>query len=103
MINQIEIPQLPQNSTETQLMTPFNIWIDTFLSEKGIDTEDTVQAVGPSGTNDIPVGCLVDLMKTAPYSEQRTIREMLVCIDFRAPGRKPVLDYFAHLAQAVAL
>lgn len=84
-------------------MTTFSTWLDTFLSEKGIDTEDTVQAQGPSGTNDIPVGCLVDLMKTAPYSEQRGIRDMLVRIDFRAPGRKPVLDYFAHLAQAVAL
>ena len=81
----------------------FNNWIDTFLSEKGIDAEDRVSAQGDMGTNSIPVGCLVDMMKQAPAHEQRGIKAMLIKIDFIAPGRKPVLDYFAHLAKAVAI
>lgn len=80
----------------------FATWIDTFLAEKDIDAETIVEAEGPSGINFIPVGCLVELMKSASAQEQRGIRAMIVKIDFVAPGRKPVLDYFAHLAQAVA-
>ena len=81
----------------------FNHWIDTFLQEKGIDTEDRVCAEGEMGMNSTPVGVLVDMMKSAPSHEQQGIKAMLVKIDFVAPGRKPVLDYFAHLARAVAI
>jgi hypothetical protein len=78
----------------------FAKWLDTFLDEKGIDLETTLAVAGPSGENLIPVGCLVDLMKTAPAHEQRGIRDMIVRIDFR---NGDVLDYFRHLAKAVAL
>ena len=81
----------------------FQKWIDTFLSEKGIDAEDRVSAEGDMGINSIPVGCLVDMMKQAPAQEQRAIKATLIKIDFTAPGRKPVLDYLAHLAKAVAI
>jgi len=77
----------------------FNTWIDTFLSEKGIDLETVVEAEGPSGTNWIPVACLVDLMKQAPKGEQAGIKAMLVRIDF---ANASVLDYLKHLAGAVA-
>jgi hypothetical protein len=77
----------------------FNTWLDTFLSEKGIDLETVVEAEGPSGTNWIPVGCLVDLMKGAPKGEQVGIKAMLVRIDI---ANASVLDYLKHLAGAVA-
>lgn len=77
----------------------FAKWISTFLEEKGIDLEDTVTAEGASGTNWIPVGCLVDLMKQAPHHEQKAIKTMIVKIDFRNGN---IMDYFAHLAKAVA-
>jgi hypothetical protein len=77
----------------------FNTWITTFLAEKCIDLETTVEAVGASGTNWIPIGCLVDLMKLAPKHEQARIKDMLVRIDFRNGN---VLDYLKHLAKAVA-
>jgi hypothetical protein len=79
---------------------PFASWIDTLLDEKGIDPELRLDVEGPSGLNSIPVACLVDLMKTAPAHEQRGIRDMVVLIDFR---NGDVLDYFRHLARAVAL
>lgn len=78
----------------------FNNWLDTFIEEKGIDLEHTLTVNGPSGTNQIPVGCIVDLMKSAPAREQAGIKSMIVRIDF---ANGDVLDYFAHLARAVAM
>jgi len=77
----------------------FATWIDTFISEKEIDVEHLLEAQGPSGTNWIPVGVLVEMMKGAPPHEQRMIKNTIVRIDFR---NGDVLDYFRHLAGAVA-
>lgn len=81
----------------------FSTWIDTFLEEKGIDREDIVTAEGEMGENQIPVSILVDMMKSTSTDEQKAIKTTLVKIDFFAPGSKPVLKYFAHLAQAIAI
>ena len=51
-------------------MTSFTNWLDTFVLEKGIDENQIIEVEGTSATNLIPVGCLVDLMKQAPKSEQ---------------------------------
>lgn len=50
----------------------------------------------------IPVGCVVEAIKAAPKAEQEAIRRMIVRIDFVAPGPKPIVDYFRHLAQVIA-
>ena len=78
----------------------FSKWLETFLSEKGIDGETILAVEGPSGENAIPVACLVDLMKQAPKLDQPGIKSMIVKIDFR---NGDVLDYFRHLARAVAI
>lgn len=78
----------------------FNKWIDTFIEEKGIDTEYLLSVKGLLGTNYIPVGCLIDAMKNAPVSEQKAIKNMIVKIDF---VNGDVLHFFNHLAQAIAL
>lgn len=78
----------------------FSNWLDTFVSEKGIDPEQVLRVDGPSGSNSIPVACLIDMMKQAPAHEQRGIKDMIVRIDFR---NGDVLDYFRHLAHAVAM
>lgn len=78
----------------------FSKWLETFLSEKGIDGEQVLLVEGPSGENAIPVACLVDMMKQAPKHEQQGIKTMIVRIDFR---NGDVLAYFKHLAQAVAI
>lgn len=78
----------------------FDRWLDTFLSEKGIDPEETVTAEGPSGMNIIPVGSLVTLMKGAPKHEKDGIKAMMVRIDF---ANGDVRKYLAHLAKAVAI
>jgi hypothetical protein len=84
----------------TTPITAFERWLDVFIEEKGIDTEHLLEVVGPSGTNWIPVECLLDAIKAAPPHEQEAIKTMIVKIDF-VNGN--VLDYFEHLAQAIAL
>lgn len=78
----------------------FNQWLDTFIREKGIDLEQHLTVDGPSGENVIPIACLVQLMKQAPRHEQSGIKTMIVKIDFR---NGDVVDYFRHLARAVAI
>lgn len=78
----------------------FDTWLDTFVDEKGIDREQVLRVDGPSGENLIPVQCLLDAMKAAPKHERDGIKAMIVRIDFR---NGDVLDYFRHLAQAIAI
>lgn len=78
----------------------FSKWLRTFLSEKGIDLEETLEVEGPSGLNIIPIGALVVTMIGAPSHEQAGIKNMLVKIDFT---NAPVRPYLTHLAKAVAI
>lgn len=78
----------------------FAEWLDTFVEEKGIDTEMLLEVEGASGTNIIPVEVLLDAMKTTTPGEQAAIKATIVKIDF-ANGN--VLHYFRHLAQAIAI
>ena len=51
--------------------------------------------------NLIPVGALLDIIKyDAPQNEQAGIKTMIVKIDFL---NGDVIDYFKHLARAIAL
>ena len=78
----------------------FNKWLDTFISEKGLDLNHWFEVEGASGANFIPLACLVDAIKAAPVSEQRAIRAGIVRLDF---ANAPVLPFFNHLAGAIAL
>lgn len=78
----------------------FDRWIDTLLMEKNIDPDHMLEVEGASGTNFIPVAILIDAIKAAPKHEQSRIKTMLVKIDF-VNGN--VLNYFQHLAQAIAI
>jgi len=77
----------------------FEKWLDTFIEEKGIDTERIIEAEGRSGANFIPVGCLVEAIKAAPLREQQQIKTTIVKIDF---CNGDVMHFFRHLAQAIA-
>lgn len=77
----------------------FSKWLDTLIEEKGYDLEHTFTVEGPSGSNHIPLGCLVDVIKQAPKHEQQAIKTMVVKLDFRNAN---ILDYFGHLAKAIA-
>ncbi len=76
-------------------------YLNNLITEKsGIDFETMIEVEGPSGLNVMPLQILVDAILSAPKSEQNVIRTMLVKIDF-VNGN--VMDYFKHLAQAVAI
>jgi hypothetical protein len=78
----------------------FSRWLDTFLSEKGIDLEDRFTVQGPEwGENDMAYEHVVDAIKRAPAHEQAGIKDMLVKIDFK---NGDVRHYLRHLAQAIA-
>jgi hypothetical protein len=76
----------------------FNNWIDTLVSEKGIDTEARFELEGPSGTNSFPYGVVIEAIKGAPANEQKAIKTTIVKIDF---CNGDVTHYFRHLAQAL--
>jgi len=80
----------------------FNKWIETLIEEKEIYPAEIVFEIeGESGyTNYIPLDVVIATIKNAPKAEQNGIRDMLVKIDFT---NGDIVDYFEHLAQAIAI
>ena len=77
----------------------FTKWINTFIEEKNINLEDTFEVEGPSGTNVIPYGVIVEHILIAPKHEQANIKNVIVNIDFR---NGDVKHFFRHLGKAIA-
>lgn len=78
----------------------FNTWIDTFTTEKGLDMDRTFTVEGASGPNYIPLGCVVEAIKSASKREQDQIKTTIVKIDFM---NGDVCHLFNHLAKALAI
>lgn len=80
----------------------FNTWLDTFMSEKGIDMEEVIEVDGSEewGTNYIPVGVVIEHMKIASSQEQAQIKSIFVQIDFK---NGDVMHFIHHLARAIAI
>lgn len=77
-------------------------WIDTFADEKGYDLEELLEVEGPTGTtNIIPLGVVIDAIKTTSKAEQDAIRSNIARLDFADPAAPK--KYLQHLAQALAL
>jgi hypothetical protein len=74
-------------------------YLKNLIDEKGIDANLTFQVKGETGINLIPIGVVIEHILLAPIKEKRAIKDWLVKIDF-VNGN--VLDYFKHLAQAIA-
>jgi hypothetical protein len=77
----------------------FDRWIDTFISEKGIDPEETFEVEGPSGMNEIPYGVIIEHMKITSPEEQKQLKNMIVMLDFK---NADIRKYLRHLGQAIA-
>ncbi len=73
----------------------FNKWLDTFVSEKGLNTEEVFEVEGPSGYHLIPLGVVIEHMKITTREEQNKIKDMLVKIDCT---NGDVVDFFRWLA-----
>ena len=76
-------------------------YLNNLITEKtALDMDMILEVEGPSGLNIMPLAVLVDAILSAPVTEQKAIRTMLVKSDF-VNGK--VEDYFTHLAQAIAV
>tara|TARA_R110000744_G_C18885221_1_gene507211 strand:- start:196 stop:435 length:240 start_codon:yes stop_codon:yes gene_type:complete len=76
-------------------------YLNNLISEKeNISMDTEIQVEGSSGTNFMSVGVVVEHILIASKKEQEGIRTMLVRLDFH---NACVLDYFKHLAQALAI
>jgi hypothetical protein len=78
----------------------FKNWLNRLVNEKGINCDYTIEVTGNSGMNFIPVQCLLDMILSAPKHEQDSIKIAIVRID---STKGFVMDYFKHLAKAIAL
>lgn len=77
-------------------------WIDTFADEKGYDRDELLEVEGPTGAlNLMPLGVVIDAIKTTSKAEQDVIRVNIAQLDFVNPAAPK--DYLKHLAQALAL
>jgi|TARA_R110000764_G_scaffold229620_1_gene320546 hypothetical protein len=74
-------------------------YLNALISEKGLNTEATIEVEGNSGTNFIPLGVVIEHILIANSTEQAQIKNTLVKIDFH---NGDVMHFFTHLAQAIA-
>lgn len=77
----------------------FNKWLDTFIDEKGIDTNQIVEVKTENNTHFFEIGNIIENIKATTREEQEQIKDMIVKIDFH---NGDVIDYFSHLAKALA-
>lgn len=87
------------SETEEKIESAFNKWLDTFIEEKGIDLEQVIEIKTETNTHYFEVGNIVANIKATTPEEQAGIKDMIVKIDFY---NGDVVDYFRHLAQALA-
>jgi len=84
----------------TDYREEFANWIDTLVIEKVFNQGHTFEAMGSSGVNYIPLDALIETIKSAPVTELKGIKKMIVRLDFVNAN---IMDYFAHLCQAIAI
>lgn len=88
-----------KSEVEEKIESTFNKWLDTFIEEKGIDLEQVIEIKTETNTHYFEVGNIIDNIKATTPEEQSRIKDMIVKIDFH---NGDVVDYFRHLAQALA-
>jgi len=78
----------------------FSKWIEALISEKEINTDQIITVEGASGSNIMPLSAVIDAIKNANTNEQQQIKSMLTRLDF---ANAPIVPFFKHLAQAIAI
>jgi hypothetical protein len=82
-------------------VSDFVSWMQTFVSEKGLDLDHRFEMDGPGGmVNSIPLSSVVAATFQTCQSEQEIIRKHLISLDFR---NSDVMEYFEKLAGALAI
>lgn len=91
-----DIPEQEKENIEENL---FNKWLDTFVEEKGIDLGQILEVKTDKNTHYFEVENIIENIKATTPKEQEEIKNMIIKIDFY---NGDVVDYFKHLAQALA-
>jgi len=73
----------------------FNKWFDTFLDEKNLQHKSWTIKDKNGTDNFINSEVVIESIKNSPSNEQKSIKDMLIKIDFKNGN---VMDYFKHLA-----
>ena len=89
-----ETPEIEQKEENI-----YNSWLDTFIEEKGIDLGQILEVKTDKNTHYFEVGNIIENIKATIPKEQEEIKKMIIKIDFY---NGDVVDYFKHLAQALA-
>lgn len=87
------------SEVEEKVESAFNKWLDIFIEEKGIDLEQVIEIKTETNIHYFEVGNIIANIKATTPEEQAGIKDMIVKIDFH---NGDVVDYFRHLAQALA-
>jgi hypothetical protein len=72
-----------------------NRWLDTMISEKDLDLDETVSVEGPSGYNRIPLSAVVEQIKAFDEDTKKIVQTKLIEIDFKNGDIKDFLKYIA--------
>jgi hypothetical protein len=78
--------------------TPFEIWLNTFIEEKGIDISETFKSSKKGILMDFSYENVLVNIKSTSENEQEAIKEMLIKIDFYNGDIK---EYLRHLSKAL--
>ena len=74
-------------------------YLNTLISEKGLNLETIIEVQGEYGANFIPLAVVVEHIAIANSTEKAQIKNTLVKIDFH---NGDIMHFFTHLAKAIA-
>jgi len=77
----------------------FSHWLDTFVSEKGLDIDHLFIVETDANIHMIDLATVIETCKLAPTNEQEQIRTTIVKIDFH---NGDVMHFFKYLADFIA-
>jgi len=84
---------------KTKTQDNFGKWLDTFIDEKELDREKTFEFTVGGTWHYMPLGVVIDTIKTLPKVQKDKIKSTIVMIDFKAGN---VMHYFEYLAKGIA-
>ena len=79
----------------------FEQWLDDLVEDKNLDMLHIFEYKGPElGMNMIPLGCVIEQIKTFHPKTQQAAKNRLVEIDFK---NGDVMQFFGYIAKKMAI
>lgn len=94
------IDNIPEKiDTTIKRKNEFDNWLDTFIEEKEIDLGHIIEIKTNNNVHYFEIGNIIENIKATSKEEQAVIKDTIVKIDFNNGN---IIDYFEHLAKALA-